>query len=118
MRRSAGTRANHVAGFVDMDVLESQAFEQAFQLFAARFFVKRRRGNLTDADLFVYEMRLVAFDGVEGGFNGGVVHKPGSVLREDGRGGKREKEECSHIKKSVTLAAFDRGAYVSLLCAR
>ena len=59
-----------------------------------RLFVKRRSGDLADADLLAGEVRLVALDGVEGGFDGGVLHEPGGVLGEGGDG--EDNDECSH----------------------
>ena len=69
--------------------------------------MKRRRGDFADADLFVDKVRLVPLHRIERRFDGGVLHKPRGVLREDGPGREGKKDECSHIKKSVALAAFD-----------
>src|SRR2546430_9844909 len=82
MRHGTGPCADHIAGFIDVDVVKFQLLEEPLQFLAACFLFERRRRDLADADLLVDEMRLIALRGLEGGLYLWRLHQTRRVLSD------------------------------------
>ena len=80
-RGRAGVVAEHVAGFVDTDVLQPELLEHPLQLPAADLFLERRRGDLAEADLILDRLRLARLCVVDRRPHGGVIDEIGRALR-------------------------------------
>ncbi len=64
VRSGARSVAEDIACLVDTDVGQPGGFEEACDLGGTLVFVKGRRGDLTEADLFLNEVRLAGFNGL------------------------------------------------------
>ena len=65
----AGTGADDVAGFVDVDVFQSETLKQPLEFKAALFFVEGRGWNFANAGLLIQHVGLVVFNGLKSGFH-------------------------------------------------
>ncbi len=70
-----GPHADHVAGFIDADIVEMQFFEEALEFQAALVFVEGRGGDLADLHLQIQRMRCVGAGGFHGGTDRGFFHE-------------------------------------------
>ncbi len=70
--------------------MQSQFVEEPLKFAAAHFFVKRRRRDFADADFALDGLRLIAFGGIEGRADGGILREIGRRLCEAGQYGAEE----------------------------
>lgn len=83
MGGGAWAHSDHIAGSIDVHVLEAQLLEQALQFLRTRRLMERRRGDLTNPDLLVDKMRFIPLSGVQRFFDVRILHQTGRVLSQD-----------------------------------
>ena len=91
MRGGSGPNADHVACFVDADIFQADGFEDAFH-FAARISSLKGGAGISQTRICSSMKWGSFFDGVERGFDGGILHEGGRILGTEGK-------DCENAEK-------------------
>jgi hypothetical protein len=103
MRRRAGPHADDVPYFVDPDILEPELLKKPLQFLAARLFMKRRRWNFANANLFFNEVRFILLHRIERSLNCRIRRQPHCILSiRRNRHRQNQKSHPSHSRPCGT----------------
>ena len=98
----AWTGADHVSGFIDVNVFQLKALKELLEFETTLFFMEGRSRNFANTGLLIEHVRFVAFNCLECGFDCWFVHEPCGVL------GMRKRSEQGKEGRASNTAGYKR----------